>query len=264
MNGEAVAGAVASSAIIMLLITFVTYSIIPVILACTTKEPIENKRFQKNCLLANIIAFVISIVIGLSSTGGSLGYALGREIIPYLIWTAVGFCIGKSILKKKGLLLKDGEAVLIQQKAPNTAAAQDKVESLMNTYANKTDAELQGILSGGYTQEAKYAAKAILDRRRGMQQSQPYAGQQQSQPYAGQQQYGSYGSQPYSGNYGQQQYRAPQQPQQQYNGDMLSRSSTADIMPSLRAQSPKFCSRCGSPLNPGSRFCSNCGADMTK
>lgn len=53
---------------------------------------------------------------------------------------------------------------------------------------------------------------------------------------------------------------APVQPQA--SGDTISGVAPASSDGAAPASTPKFCSQCGTPLQPGARFCANCGAKI--
>ena len=86
--------------IVLVLVTFVAYSLIPLIIAYSTSNPIQAKKYQNYCFGGNLVVFVIFAIINSSNSGGAAAYAL---------WTAVGCAIGSSALKKKGLYIKKGE-----------------------------------------------------------------------------------------------------------------------------------------------------------
>ena len=99
--------------IVGVLVTFVAYSLIPLIIAYSTKEPIQAKKYQNYCFGGNLVVFVIFAIINSSNSGGATaynaGYLIGYNAAPYALWTAVGCAIGSSALKKKGLYIKKGE-----------------------------------------------------------------------------------------------------------------------------------------------------------
>lgn len=99
--------------IVLVLVTFVAYSLIPLIIAYSTKEPIQAKKYQNYCFGGNLVVFVIFVIINSSNSGGAAaynaGYLIGYNAAPYALWTAVGCAIGSSALKKKGLYIKKGE-----------------------------------------------------------------------------------------------------------------------------------------------------------
>ena len=234
--------------VISIIASAVILSIIPLLIAVCIKSYITETKYWLYCLLGNFVLEIAVTLILQADLSSFRPFAL-------VLWTSVGSLIGSKILKKKGLYLKKGEvppdgSANISGSVTSSATPQDKVASLMKIYSTKTDADLQNILTGGYTQEAKFAAQELLNQRRGLHQSQPYRPAQQPQ-------YDNHSSQLYT-NYGQQ-YSAPQ-PQQQYNGGYAQQQYSARPQPAA----PKFCTRCGSQLTAGSRFCSNCGADTTK
>ena len=93
--------------IVLVLVTFVAYSLIPLIIAYSTKEPIQAKKYQNYCFGGNLVVFVIFVIINSSNQPGAS--AIGYSAAPYALWTAVGCAIGSSALKKKGLYIKKGE-----------------------------------------------------------------------------------------------------------------------------------------------------------
>lgn len=99
--------------IVPVLVTFVAYSLIPLIIAYSTSNPIQAKKYQNYCFGGNLVVFVIFAIINLSNSGGAAaynaGYLIGYNAAPYALWTAVGCAIGFSALKKKGLYIKKGE-----------------------------------------------------------------------------------------------------------------------------------------------------------
>ena len=98
--------------IVPVLVTFVAYSLIPLIIAYSTSNPIQAKKYQNYCFGGNLVVFVIFAIINSSNSGGAAynaGYLIGYNAAPYALWTAVGCAIGSSALKKKGLYIKKGE-----------------------------------------------------------------------------------------------------------------------------------------------------------
>lgn len=99
--------------IVLVLVTFVAYSLIPLIIAYSTSNPIQAKKYQNYCFGGNLVVFVIFAIINSSNSGGAAaynaGYLIGYNAAPYALWTAVGCAIGSSALKKKGLYIKKGE-----------------------------------------------------------------------------------------------------------------------------------------------------------
>lgn len=99
--------------IVPVLVTFVAYSLIPLIIAYSTSKPIQAKKYQNYCFGGNLVVFVIFAIINSSNSGGAAaynaGYLIGYNAAPYALWTAVGCAIGSSALKKKGLYIKKGE-----------------------------------------------------------------------------------------------------------------------------------------------------------
>ncbi len=212
--------------IVLVLVTFVAYSLIPLIIAYSTKEPIQAKKYQNYCFGGNLAVFVIFAIINSSNSGGAAaynaGYLIGYNAAPYALWTAVGCAIGSSALKKKGLYIKKGET------APTNGTNNNNTVSFTGNAQQYTA-----------PQQPASAAKPQYNN------------------YNSQQQYNSNSQQQYSSN-SQQQYSAPQA-QQQYNSGYAQQQYRAQP----QSAAPKFCSQCGSQLAPGSRFCSNCGADTS-
>ena len=58
-----------------------------------------------------------------------------------------------------------------------------------------------------------------------------------------------------------QQQAVPQQAAPQTYAQDLDGDGQPDIQPAS-TMAPKFCSQCGSPLQPGAKFCSQCGAQI--
>lgn len=82
---------------IALVITFLFFSIFPVLFALLRKKPIKRKRFRVFCYCINIIAFVGNALLG----SGVL------TIAGYIMWTMLGCLIGVKILKRRGKLLEE-------------------------------------------------------------------------------------------------------------------------------------------------------------
>lgn len=233
--------------IVLVLVTFVVYSLIPLIIAYSTKEPIQAKKYQNYCFGGNLVVFVIFVIINSSNSGGAAaynaGYLIGYNAAPYALWTAVGCAIGSSALKKKGLYIKKGET------APTNGTNNNNTVSFTGNAQQYTA-----------PQQPASAAKPQYNNYNSQQQYNSNSQQQYSAPQqpasTAKPQYDNYKPQQYSSN--SQQHSAPQS-QQQYNGGYAQQQYSA------RPQSaaPKFCSQCGSQLAPGSRFCSNCGADTS-
>lgn len=81
--------------IVGLAITAGAYALLPLILANFLTTQITAKRYSVRCYLLNLIIMALFIVIsGEPSNSG-----------PYLLWTTVFYHVGKSILKKRNLLV---------------------------------------------------------------------------------------------------------------------------------------------------------------
>ena len=107
----------------------------------------------------------------------------------------------------------------------------------MEAAANNTAGAMTGFMGMGMAANAG-------GNLQGLYQMGGAQNQQMQQPYQGQQPYP--GQQPYQG-------------QQQYQSDQGTPDTADQTAP---ASGPKFCSMCGSPLQPGARFCSQCGVQI--
>ncbi len=191
--------------IVSVLVTFAAYALIPLIIAYSTKEPIQAKKYQNYCFGGNLVVFAIFVIINMSSGGAAAynaGYLIGYNAAPYALWTAIGCAIGSSALKKKGLYIKKGET------APTNG-----------TNNNNT------VIFTGNAQQYTAPQKPASNTQQ--QYGAPQSQQQYSAPQPQQQ---------YNGGYAQQQYRA--QPQSAapkfciHCGNQLTPGS-------------RFCSNCG-------------------
>lgn len=200
--------------IVLVLVTFVAYSLIPLIIAYSTKEPIQAKKYQNYCFGGNLVVFVIFVIINSSNSGGAAaynaGYLIGYNAAPYALWTAVGCAIGSSALKKKGLYIKKGETAPINGTNNN------------NTVSFTGNAQQ-------YTapQQPASAAKPQYNNYNSQQQYNSNSQQQHSAPQAQQQ---------YNGGYAQQQYSA----RPQSAAPKFCSQCGSQLAPGSR-----FCSNCG-------------------
>ena len=200
--------------IVLVLVTFVVYSLIPLIIAYSTKEPIQAKKYQNYCFGGNLVVFVIFVIINSSNSGGAAaynaGYLIGYNAAPYALWTAVGCAIGSSALKKKGLYIKKGET------APTNNANNNNNTVTFTGNAQQYSAP----------QQPASAAKPQYNNYNSQQQYNSNS-QQHSAPQPQQQ---------YNSGYAQQQYRA----QPQSAAPKFCSQCGSQLAPGSR-----FCSNCG-------------------
>lgn len=200
--------------IVLVLVTFVAYSLIPLIISYSTSNPIQAKKYQNYCFGGNLVVFVIFAIINSSNSGGAAaynaGYLIGYNAAPYALWTAVGCAIGSSAVKKKGLYIKKGET------APTNNANNNNNTVTFTGNAQQYSAP----------QQPASAAKPQYDNYKPQQ----YSSNRQQQHSAPQPQ------QQYNGGYVQQQYSArPQSAAPKFCtrcGSQLTAGS-------------RFCSNCG-------------------
>lgn len=199
--------------IVLVLVTFVAYSLIPLIIAYSTKEPIQAKKYQNYCFGGNLVVFVIFVIINSSNSGGAAaynaGYLIGYNAAPYALWTAVGCAIGSSALKKKGLYIKKGET------APTNG-----------TNNNNTVTFTGNAQQYSAPQQPASTAKPQYNNYKSQQQYNSNS-QQHSAPQPQQQ---------YNSGYAQQQYRA----QPQSAAPKFCSQCGSQLAPGSR-----FCSNCG-------------------
>lgn len=199
--------------IVLVLVTFVVYSLIPLIIAYSTKEPIQAKKYQNYCFGGNLVVFVIFVIINSSNSGGAAaynaGYLIGYNAAPYALWTAVGCAIGSSALKKKGLYIKKGET------APTNNANNNNNTVTFTGNAQQYSAP----------QQPASTAKPQYDNYKPQQYNSN--SQQHSAPQPQQQ---------YNSGYAQQQYRA----QPQSAAPKFCSQCGSQLAPGSR-----FCSNCG-------------------
>lgn len=143
--------------IVLVLVTFVAYSLIPLIIAYSTSNPIQAKKYQNYCFGGNLVVFVIFAIINSSNSGGAAaynaGYLIGYNAAPYALWTAVGCAIGSSALKKKGLYIKKGET------APtNNANNNNNTVTFTGNAQQYSAPQPQQQYNGGYVQQ-QYSAR---------------------------------------------------------------------------------------------------------
>lgn len=200
--------------IVLVLVTFAVYSLIPLIIAYSTKEPIQAKKYQNYCFGGNLVVFVIFVIINSSNSGGSAaynaGYLIGYNAAPYALWTAVGCAIGSSALKKKGLYIKKGET------APTNGTNNNNTVSFTGNAQQYTA-----------PQQPASAAKPQYNNYNSQQQYNSNSQQQHSAPQPQQQ---------YNSGYAQQQYRA----QPQSAAPKFCSQCGSQLAPGSR-----FCSNCG-------------------
>lgn len=200
--------------IVLVLVTFVAYSLIPLIIAYSTKEPIQAKKYQNYCFGGNLVVFVIFVIINSSNSGGAAaynaGYLIGYNAAPYALWTAVGCAIGSSALKKKGLYIKKGET------APTNGTNNNNTVSFTGNAQQYTA-----------PQQPASAAKPQYNNYNSQQQYNSNSQQQHSAPQAQQQ---------YNGGYAQQQYSA----RPQSAAPKFCSQCGSQLAPGSR-----FCSNCG-------------------
>lgn len=79
--------------ILGLVITAVSYGLIPLLIASSRTKHITIQRYCAYCYLGNILVMVLFIIFN----GGSNG-------APYILWTSVFCYVGKSILKERNLI----------------------------------------------------------------------------------------------------------------------------------------------------------------
>ena len=200
--------------IVPVLVTFVAYSLIPLIIAYSTSNPIQAKKYQNYCFGGNLVVFVIFAIINSSNSGGAAaynaGYLIGYNAAPYALWTAVGCAIGSSALKKKGLYIKKGET------APTNNANNNNNTVTFTGNAQQYSAP----------QQPASAAKPQYDNYKPQQYS-SNSQQQHSAPQSQQQ---------YNGGYAQQQYSA----RPQSAAPKFCSQCGSQLAPGSR-----FCSNCG-------------------
>ena len=85
-----------------IIVTFVLFSIFPVAVAIIRKTVITEKAYRGLCYKLNLMMVAIELIFSIL-----IGNGIKIRIWPYLIWTEVAACIGRAILKRKGLLVKD-------------------------------------------------------------------------------------------------------------------------------------------------------------
>ena len=193
--------------IVLVLVTFVAYSLIPLIIAYSTSNPIQAKKYQNYCFGGNLVVFVVFVIINSSNQPGAS--AIGYSAAPYALWTAVGCAIGSSALKKKGLYIKKGET------APTNGTNNNNTVSFTGNAQQYTA-----------PQQPASAAKPQYDNYKPQQYS-SNSQQQYSAPQAQQQ---------YNSGYAQQQYRA----QPQSAAPKFCSQCGSQLAPGSR-----FCSNCG-------------------
>ncbi len=194
--------------IVLVLVTFVAYSLIPLIIAYSTSNPIQAKKYQNYCFGGNLVVFVIFVIINSSNQPGAS--AIGYSAAPYALWTAVGCAIGSSALKKKGLYIKKGET------APTNGTNNNNTVSFTGNAQQYTA-----------PQQPASAAKPQYNNYNSQQQYNSNSQQQHSAPQPQQQ---------YNGGYAQQQYRA----QPQSAAPKFCSQCGSQLAPGSR-----FCSNCG-------------------
>ena len=80
-----------------LVITLIAYCIFPIFFSIFRKKEIKGKTYTIICFAVNLVIMITFVAINGKASSGA----------PYLIWTTVFSNIGKSMLNKKGLIVKE-------------------------------------------------------------------------------------------------------------------------------------------------------------
>ena len=95
-------------------ITFLSYALIPLLIALFRKKEIARGKYRGICYAWNIIALIFDFLANVASGDARI------KIFPYLIWTEVAVWIGNAILKSRNILADDAS------KIEKTATNQEK------------------------------------------------------------------------------------------------------------------------------------------
>ena len=82
-----------------LLLSFIIYSIIPMIIAFAVSKTIQPSKYRNLCFLFNLIIVAVSWTMAYSEESSGT-----FSLFPYVLWTSIAVAIGKGILGSRGKL----------------------------------------------------------------------------------------------------------------------------------------------------------------
>ena len=82
-----------------LLLSFIIYSIIPMIIAFAVSKTILPSKYRNLCFLFNLIIVAVSWTMAYSEENSGT-----FSLFPYVLWTSIAVAIGKGILGSRGKL----------------------------------------------------------------------------------------------------------------------------------------------------------------
>ena len=112
-------------------ITFLSYALIPLLIALLRKKEITRGKYRGICYAWNIIALIFDFLCNVASGDARI------KFFPYLIWTEVAVWIGNAILKSRSVLVEDSSKAVkdATHKEETATAVENKYVCLnCNTY----------------------------------------------------------------------------------------------------------------------------------